>query len=663
MDSIYVSFSLKSFISAENDSLEKDYQEIYKPLIKFLYKNSFPFSFSFSGCQTHFLRKKHSEFNRLVSEMLTKKKFEVYGGGYYNPVLPLLQPSDRNGQIDLLSTEITQCFGKLPHGITFFVDAWDSTLVQNMTSCGMKYALLEESLIPEDRQKFVPIIMADLGKNVDIYYFSDDLKNDLITNGAESFIHNLQSKVAKMSKKDDNLRNCPRIVNISFDHSDIRNMLSANRFEELLEYFKTNESNIIFSTVQDYSEAATVKIPAYVSGGINRKIAKWSEVPYEESEKKPSRSFTIYDYLDTYSQCRNLYNRMLYVSMLVNQIHGDKLKKRAAREIMWEAQNGEGLVCTDICHYSRYKNRQISYHLLMDTEKLVREVSDFKESVLSFDYNYDGHKEYVCRMKDYFTVIGLQGGSIREFEPLKNGYNYCDNYLRLEKFDGYADGYIRGFFIDHIFTENQFEKYIRGEVCGDGIFSKVLYEEVKFSSNQKEITLRAQAVCGGQNLVLTKKFIINSSGMNIQYLIRNESDSVFQSKFCVESNFTDVHFTTEKTGNYKVLLVTDTEAKEVDSEKFSVECFENGSIPDINVVQIFDEEEGISFSFEPNENCSYCFYPLSFKRPDTDTKENKVAGKTYVSTLFWNLEIEPGKEIEKNFNFAVYTPRKNRKKK
>ena len=352
---------------------------------------------------------------------------------------------------------------------------------------------------------------------------------------------------------------------------------------------------------------------------------------------------------------------MRYVSLLINSYKGDKIKKNSAREKMWEGQNGEALICTDNCIFANSYIRQEAYRNLMEAEKTIRDSKNFKESVLSFDYNNDSENEYVCRMNDYFSYISLRGGSVCELQPTKKSGNYADNFSRIEPFDGCTDDYARGFFVDHIFSDDQFNKYINGEVAGTGIFSRVIYEQIKFSSSHRELQLKASAVCSGQKISLIKKYLINSSGMNVQYIIKNESDRKFNAKFCVESNFANIGFDTEASIPYKVDVANAKQTKEIESRKKSRDCYTNGYASNIFVVQVSDPKNEISFVFEPNENCNYCFYPLVFKRPDEKSGMNTPVGETFVSTLFWELDIEPGKETEKNFNFSIYSTHKHKK--
>jgi len=645
MDLIYVSFSLKSFSCVDNESFETYYSEVLKPLIKFLNKNpDFHFSFSFSGEEIAFFKKKKNEFLKVLSELVKRNQVEVYGGAYYKPVLPLLLPSDRNGQIDLLTSEIRQHTGKAPRGLSLYNDVWDSSLLQTLNSCSMDYVILNETLIPEDKRKFLAVQMSELGKSRQIFAYYDSIKEDFLGNESADFIKKLQKRINKANNFNSSIfTENKNIVNIALTKADIKFALQNDLFAKILEKKENPESNIVFSTIAEYVKLKAPKIPAFIPTGICPRM-------------NTTGSFrSVYDFMNANPRVQALYNRMLYVSQLVNQPNKDKAHQRLAREKLWEGQNGDVLVCS--CKNT--SDRQVSYKKLMEAENIIRETSEDKESILSFDYNNDGYPEYICRMENYFSCISLKGGAVQEFQSLKNTGNYADNYCRSQEFGDVSDGYERGLFIDHLFTEDQFKKYLSKEAAGQGIFSQVLYEEVKFSAKHHELLLKARASFGNQCVSITKKYIINSSGMNIQYILKNESESQLKSKFCVESNFAHVDFTPENPGNYKVLVATETEAREIDTGKSSLECFDSGSVPNINVVQITDENNGISFSFEPNENCSYCFYPLTFVKKDI----NKALGMTYVSTLFWDVDIAPGKEIEKNFNFTIFSSHKSRKKK
>jgi 4-alpha-glucanotransferase len=666
MSFIYICLSLSSesnFLDDQNN-FEKEFQSVYKPLVKFLYSHpSIPFTFSISGKQIIYFKKKHPELLNILQQLVARKQVEILGGGFYDPVLPLLFPSDRNGQIDMLSYEIRQNTGKLPRGITLFADCWDSSLVNNLRTCGIDYVLLESSIIPQNKQRFLPLIMTELGKSIEILPYYEKLKE--LNCSFDDFISNIQNNVEKIEKKDSYLQQSPnRVVNIHINHNEIISLLQTTWLEKLAKYVETqNDSKVRFTTPTIYRKSEIVRIPAFIAAGINGSIAKWIGRAFIEIEPKQKFPLTVYDFMETYKTSRSIYNKIMYVSMLVNQCKNDKMRKKDARDKLWAAQNGLGLLCSSKGAFSNSLYRQQSYKCLMEAEKILREPESFKESISCFDYNSDGLNEYICRMQNYFAYITLISGSIQELEVIKNTGNYADNLSRVLEYDGCADDYERGLFVDHLFTEQQFKKYNNSEPAGDGVFSRVQYTEVKYSNTHHEIKLAASAIClpTKQKVYLRKNYIINSTGMYVQYIIRNDSDKRLNAKFVVESNFAHTSFNQNNINFYDLELVNDGNKIKLQPDVSSKDMSLNGDIDNISVARITDTVNGISFYFEPNEDCGFTYIPLIFNRPDFNSQNIVPVSMTFVTSLFWDIELESGKEIEKTITLTISSSPKNKK--
>lgn len=668
MNSIYVTFNLKSFTNSleSNDLLDKNYQSVYKPLIKFLYSHpDFPFSFSFSGTQIQFFKKRKNELITILREMVDRKQVEVLGGGYYDPVLPLLYPVDRNGQIDMLSSEIRQTVGKRPRGISIFADCWDSSLVNNIHTCGIEYVLLDSNLIPDNKRKFIPIIMTDLNKSVDIYPYSDELLPSKDTS-PEEFITRIIKATEKIDKKDSRFQlDVDRIVNLNFSHDTMVELTASKWFDKLESYLKENsfKQEIKLTTIVEYKKLVKIKEAAYIPAGINSSIAKWIDTAFTEKNIKNPRQYTVFDFMDTYSSCHALYSRIMYTSMLVNQYKGDKMRKKAAREKLWQAQNGAGLICSDKGVFANSRFRHQSYKNLMEAEKILREDGKFKESITCFDYDNDGLDEYVCRMENIFAYISLISGAVQELEVIKNTGNYADNLQRREEYDGVSDDYKRGFFVDHLFTQDQFNIYIHNEPAGDGIFSRIQYSQIKFSQNHHEIQMEAYAIWKptNQQIHIIKKYIVNSNGMYVQYIIKNESSKPLNAYFAVESNIANTNFNPENIIYHNIELIDNGEKIELDGTEGTAKLLKSKKLQQITTARISDTQSGIAFVFEPNENCGYSYNPIIFKRPNNKQDNIVPVDLTSVSTLFWHIEIEAGMETEKNINFTTIPIKKIKK--
>lgn len=666
MGSIYVSFIVKSVpvFTESTEVLEKSFQTIYKPVLKYLYSHpSFPMSFAFSGSQIQFFKKRKNELITILRELTDRKQVEILGGGYNEPLLPLLNSADRNGQIDLLTSEIRATFGKRPRGMTLFQDCWDSSLVNNIHTCGIEYVILNSSIIPESKRSFLPIFMSDLGKNVDIFpYYNDLLPDEQML--PDEFIYNIEKAVLKVEKKDNHLQlDADRIIAISLTPEMVSKLNEAKWFEQLGKYIQANDSGRVkLTTLNNYRTAGVkIKIPSYIPIGISDEVSKITSI--SSTEKTNKYQVNVFDFLNTFNESKKLYNRMMYLSLLVNQCKTDKMRKKTAREKLWQAQNGMTLLCTANEPQFNATYRQQAYKYLNEAEKMLRGDGKFEESVTCYDYDNDGIDEYVCRMEQYFAYISLAGGSVPELDIIKDYCNYADNLKRKFEFDGHDDNYERGFFIDHLFTENQLELYIRGEPAGDGVFSRIQYSQLKYISKHHEVQLCARAVWKptGQTIYLRKKYVINSTGMYVQYIIRNESEKPLKAKFAVESNISDVSFTLNSKSGINIETLDNGDVFNFDFSKSTEALNKKGKLNNVQVVRVSNQPNGVSFVFEPNEKCSFCYNPIKYNRPGFDGNKIAPVAITHTASIFWDVNIEPGRETEKSINFTIIPVRKIKK--
>ena len=226
--------------------------------------------------------------------------------------------------------------------------------------------------------------------------------------------------------------------------------------------------------------------------------------------------------------------------------------------------------------------------------------------------------------------------------------------------DGFNDDYERGLFIDHLFTSEQFKNYSGGEPAGDGVFSRIQYSELKYSQSHKEIQLCARAVWKptGQAIYLRKKYVINSTGMYVQYIIKNESDKTLGAKFAVESNLANIFFRNDDKTGFDIETVDNGEIFVINPKKSTQELNAGSRLKNIQLVRMSDKTNGISFVFEPNEKCGYCMNPIIFNRQNIYDSEAKPVSMTYESTLYWDINIGPGMETEKSINFTIIPVKK-----
>lgn len=662
MSQVHICYSLKSSrIGPEQKEIfEKDYENVYKPAAKFLYSHpEFRMSFAFNGVQIDFLQKEYPEFIEILRELISRRQIEILGGGYYDPAFPLLFPMDRTGQIEFLTSTLRSVTGKRPRGINLCASIWDYSLVSCFYNCGMDYVLLDDSLIPDEKQKFVPLIMSDKGKTISILPLYQEFKPE-IQDDPRDYLNLISKKIAKSSKNAPKpLKECEKGLDIQFTHEEFQSLLRSGYLEKLYREISEKKDFFDFATPITLVKEAKLRIPVYIASGMSREVGQWGIEPYRAVKADRHYPVSIYDFFQIYPQSRALYDRMLYVSMLVNQSHGDKLRKTSAREKLWEAQNGDGFICTSKGAFVSATYRQQAYKKLTEAEKIARQCGEFKETFVSYDYTGDGLIEYICRMNKYFAVISLGGGAIRELDVLQNSGNFADNLNCVKEFEGYDDNYERGLFIDHIFSEDEFNAYIQNKPSGNGIFSKYIYSELDFSSQRKEVKLVAEAKFQNrQKISLRKKYVCYSSGMMIQYILKNESGELLKAKFAVESSFAQTNFNAKDFNAFSLDIVTNGKRQEINTKTSSYELNDSGKLSDVEGIWVTDTDNNITFVFEPNESCGMSFNPIVFKRPEYTTGELIPAGMTFANTMFWDIVLTPGMEMEKTINFSIFSQKK-----
>ncbi|MBR5934462.1 MAG: DUF1926 domain-containing protein [Treponema sp.] len=649
-------FSTETSNFIDTSDYKSVYENYYKRIGQFLYAHEdLKFSFYFSGPQFDCIRQKNPEFLEILKNLANRKQIEIIGGGYYNPIFPLLFPLDRTGQIELLSSTIRKVLGKRPRGVMLCASAWDPSLVTSFETCGIEYVQLDSSLIQKEKKIFLPLIISDRGKSVKVLSVHREFIPEE-SETAEAFIQRLKKGVEKTVKNDFENPDADRIVVISLNKANLKNLFDREKITEFLELIKTKYSDVIkLDLPNNCIKNSEFFVPTYIHAGINEEIAKWSFEPYKQVELKGNTSVNVYDFMQTYKRSQALYNRMIFVSLLVNQCKGDKMRKKTARECLWAAQTGDAYVYPSSSALISSQERQKAFKKLSEAELLVRECEDFHESILNYDYNCDGFNEYLCRMNKFNACINRRGGAIFELDVMKKASNYADNMSRVMPLDKCNDNYEKGIFVDHLFEPEEYNRYIKGLPCKNGVFSNNVYKEVLFNSTKREICLetRSKFPSLNQSVQVRKKYIINSNGIMVQYIIKNTSPIAVKAKFVVESNFAQLDCKKELTETYRIDVVNNGQIEEKTAQ--NLEFMKN-----VDAFQLTDVDNNVVFTFEPNEMANLVSYPITLMRNSIDASNLQPAGRTLSLSLAWDVDLAGGMEMEKTINLTI-VPNKRKK--
>lgn len=617
-------FSLVADKSDRDDALEQNYHKVYKRFASFLYAHpKLPFSVSFSGAQLSFYKKNHLEYIDLISQLTSRKQLEVLGGGYYNPIFPLLFPQDRSGQIELLTSELRQTIGKRPRGMTLCGSVWESSLIPCLQTCGMEYIFLDSTLLTHKKNRYLPIIAAYQGKSVAVLPLFRNLES-MGNQSAADYVSLVLRKVQDEIRDDENF-DADHVVSISVSAEEMEKLLDSHFLDDLAAVAENKSiRDVEISNPLVAVKNCTHFERQYIPAGMNADIAKNASL----CDNGILRA-TIYDLLQYHPRSDSLYRRMMYVSLLTNQCHGDKMRKKEARERLWEGQNGKAYICSTTGSFAPTQVRQAAFRSLNAAEKLVREAGEFNESVTAFDYNADGIAEYICQMQSYTACIERVGACISELEILRGG-NAADSLSEKK----------HGLFVDYLLEVSDFDDFVSGKYSGNAIFAKTLFSETMFDPQRREVRLSGSGVFSEmqQTVSLRKKFMTTSSGISVQYILRNESPIVVRAKLVAELNFADTHFA--ENCCYASEIISAGTRKNPENNTFTSE---------VSYVQLTDTLSNVAFVLVPNENAG-----VVVSQSDTQ------GGRTVSVSLCWDVDLAAGREVEKNVTLSIMASRPRR---
>jgi len=656
---ICMELSLKDDGALTRNEWENNYQRILKKFLTFLYSHpKIPFSFSFTGNQLDFLQSEHPEAIEIISEITSRKQGEVLGGGYYTPVFPLLFPVDRSGQIEKMNAAVRMSVGKKPRGMTLLKSIWEPALIITCQSCGIEYVLLDSTLIPSGKNSFLPFITNMQGKNLKVIPIQNDLKPEP-GKSAALWIEELQKK--------SQVQNLPlsRIVALSFTLQEIDDLLNSGFFEELsILVLEKKLENSQLNLPQQYLKSAREFSNTYIPAGMAEIVSRWAKKRYVSSNSN-LYGLSFYDYLNVYPIVKQLYDRIMYISMLISQTHGaDKIRKKAAQEKLWEAESGFNFICSATGLPASAEKIQNAFRQLNEAEKLVRESKVFKESVTSYDYNADGLNEYICQMEKFHAIISQKGGQISELDLVNSGANYAANNSRIKQFDSVDDSYNRGIFVEHLFENKDFDDFLDFKPIKNDCFCDSNFSEIKFDGKRRELQLESKSLFSSLKVPvkLCKNYLITSNGFVVQYILKNESPFPVKGVFAVEMNFAQTDFSCKaakpsgKCTQYSTEMIFRGSRQNVPTTSpfHARNSIEKGGL---SLLQITDNPEKTLLLFEPNEESGFLLNTINFNNR-TNSKSQIHDSSTLSVQFYWEIDMAPARAMEKTINLSIISQKK-----
>jgi len=489
-------------IHSTEEELEAYYASAVKPFVTVAYRfPDVPLTLFFSGPLLEWLQDKHSEYLTVLTEMIKRKQVEVLGGGYYSPLLPLIPPTDRLGQIEELTTLVRKLLGRRPRGLWLTKGVWDPALVVHLTGSGMEYTFLEEGDFRRvglsQQQVGLPRLTEHQGRLLTVFPYHQELAAKVQEGNFEPFV----SLVPSRRRKDRQLLSLFLSVDEPADGAFFTRVEGGlEAFLQLVRSFYPEIEAVTASGFLKKNQQALER--SYFSGTTFDELCRRTGLPPRASSGSQSwKQFLAHD-----EAANQLYNKMVYVHLLVSSLRGDKYKKKSAYDDLWKAQNWWGFLGGG-SEGALALHRQKSFAALLNAEALLRDRTRFQASLTSQDFDLDGVKEYLFQGLSYNLYVDAVGGQVFEWDFLDRPWNYIDN-------SGSPDGSPTQGFVDRFFRLDRPE-------TDAATFFRREYRLVELNREHKSFQLMAvdslEGTQGRQPLRLKKSFTFNDDTLAVDF--------------------------------------------------------------------------------------------------------------------------------------------------
>ena len=530
-----VNFILGVHNHLPNGTAEEDFEALYnskiRPLVSALYQ--FPrinVVIHYSGVLLYWIERRHPELFVLIQDLLSRKQAELLGGGFYEPMIPVLPFTDRVGQIEMLTTYLRKQFGKRPLGCRLPDYSWEQNLVVSLNACGMSYTFLDENCfrtagaVPKANFYFEPCITEDQGKLITVFPVSSSLE------GAKPAA--MLEMIGTLVKED--IGEGPVTVFPSFKFNPDEK--ADSEYQRFFEELSRADSIIEFVTPGRITKHLTGLKKMFFSGilaRMNSVEAKPSDAKAGErypAERYPtgtdSQILPPRQFMTKYPEAAALYSRMIHTRVLINQLRGDKARKHAALEELWKAQD------SSLYRLSGLGNafvRKAANCALLEAEKITREGNPFSASLSAFDYNLDGEDEIVFLDDKLNGYLKTRGAHLFELDYLPKTWNLLDVFFHaansgqsINRHGAFSEYLVKGETLPQINWHGiQSARYCGNELFIINKFDR-LHRQIQFS-----LSPDVKKPLG--NIEIKKTWSMKRNVLSLQYELKNTG--VNQEKF------------------------------------------------------------------------------------------------------------------------------------
>ena len=597
MPKIYFLFGIHNHQPVGNDPFvfNKVFEDCYRPFLDIL--NEFPeikCNIHISGPLYDWILENKSEYIKTLREMSEKGQIEIAGGGYYEPILPIISDKDKLAQIRLMNDFIKKEFGKTPNGMWLAERIWEPQLASIINKSNLKYTFLDDVHFRSagvcDKELTGYYTTENDAKSIAVFPINKTLRFKIPFSRAEESVALIKS----FSQKEDVLVTLfddgEKFGSWPWTYDWIYNKGWLKKFFKLLlKDHKTIETITASEALKKFKPKGLIYLPTSSYPEMDEWTMEPKEFLYYKELKDRLKKYPDYKKLRNYLRAgffRNffvkypranyMHKKMLYLSRNIHKCASAK-KDKTIFENLYKAQCNCGYWHGLFGGFYLGNIRGAIYENLIKAEKeLDKKYNGNSLIVEKADFDFDGLSEIIVKNKYMISSFSARGGTLLELSYKEKNFNLLNTITRREesyhdkikgnntktrkgkiikKQEIIYDKYERVSLVDHLLnkkiTLDNFNKQQKFKTLSNDVYELDVGEinSDMFKSSGRSISGRSKPLLRpkeksvdlnykyeGKGLEFTKKISVAlNAGMNVKYTFQND-DALKKYNFGTEFN-------------------------------------------------------------------------------------------------------------------------------
>lgn len=431
------------------------FEKCYDPFIKFLEEHPFiRVSLHYSGCLFDWLEAREKQFIKRLERLISHGQVEMMGGGYYEPILPIIPERDAIDQLRFMNQYLKKRFGKAPKGFWLAERVWEQKLPRLAGEADLHYITVDDTHfalagLAESQIKNV-FITEEEGHTLYLFPIPKTLRYQIPFREPSETIQYLreisspsdQNTITTYADDGEKFGLWPGTYQWVYRDGWLE------RFAKSLEENKVWLKLKTFGEVLDAQKGKPCK-KVYLPSASYEEMTEWAQDPekaYEFARLKrelessglwrQTRVFfqggTFKNFLAKYPEGNWMRSKAEWVSRKIQGIKSPALKKKAQQEL-WQGQCNcpywHGVFGGLYLHHLR----RSTYEHLIRAEKLCK-ASSHAIQIAEDDLNHDGANEVVMNTPSFsLYFMPHRGGSLVELDFIPENINLLDTLTRREE--------------------------------------------------------------------------------------------------------------------------------------------------------------------------------------------------------------------------------------